>query len=136
MLGDGHLIDSAGTSAWHEGEPPDGRSTYHASLRGYSLSGASRAVRESDFEDYDLILAMDVRNQFDLIKMCPDSESESKIKLLTDFCKIHEQDKVNQGVPDPYHKGEEGFGIVLDIIEDACHELVKKIKSNVESKEI
>jgi len=124
-----YTVDSAGTSAWHEGEPPDGRSTYHASLRGYSLSGASRAVYESDFKDYDLILAMDARNQFDLTKMCPNPELESKIKLITDFCKTHEADKVKQGVPDPYHKGEEGFGIVLDIIEDACHEIVKKIKS-------
>jgi protein-tyrosine phosphatase len=129
LLGGDHIVDSAGTSAWHGGEPPDGRSTYHASLRGYSLSGASRAVRESDFEDYDLILAMDKRNQFDLVKMCPNSENESKIKLITDFCKIHEADRVKEGVPDPYYDGERGFGFVLDIIEDASHEIVKKIKS-------
>jgi len=129
MLGGEHTIDSAGTSAWHEGEPPDGRSAYHASLRGYALSGASRALRESDFEDYDLLLAMDQRNHFDMSQMCFDEDHQSKIKLITDFCKIHEADKVKNGVPDPYYKGEEGFGIVLDIIEDACHELVKKIKA-------
>lgn len=129
MLGDEHRVDSAGTSAWHEGEPPDGRSTYHASLRGYSLEGASQAVKESDFAEYDLLLAMDARNQFDLLQMCPNPEDESKIKLITDFCKIHEAGKVKQGVPDPYYKGEEGFGIVLDIIEDASHEIVKKIKA-------
>jgi len=139
-LGSEHIVDSAGTSAWHEGEPPDGRSTYHASLRGYSLSGASRALRESDFEDYDLLLAMDVRNQFDMTKMCPSPDLETKIKLLTDFCKIHEADKVKQGVPDPYYKGEEGFGIVLDIIEDACHELAaqieKQVKKNSKAEEL
>lgn len=124
---DEFVIDSAGTSGWHEGEPPDGRSTYHASLRGYKLQGASRAVRDSDFEDFDIILAMDRKNHFDLGAMCPDESLKSKIKLITDYCKIHEQTKVGSGIPDPYYKGEEGFGVVLDIIEDACAALVEDL---------
>lgn len=117
-------IDSAGTSGWHEGAPPDGRSTYHASLRGYQLEGTSRAVTEKDFEDFDVILAMDQKNVFDLNQVCPHEAGKSKIKLITDFCKTYKADKVSSGVPDPYYKGEEGFGIVLDIIEDACAVLV------------
>jgi len=68
-----------------------------------------------------------MRNQFDLLKMCPDPEFESKIKLLTDYCKIHEADSVKLGVPDPYYNGEEGFKLVLDIIEDACASLTNQI---------
>jgi protein-tyrosine phosphatase len=121
-------VDSAGTSAWHEGEEPDGRSTYHASLRGYKLEGSSRAVTVNDFKHFDVLFAMDAKNHFDLEQICPEASFESKIKLITDFCKIHEQNKVGSGVPDPYYKGEEGFGFVLDIIEDASREIVNQIK--------
>ncbi len=120
------FIDSAGTSGWHEGDPPDGRSTYHASLRGYKLEGASRVIVEKDFEKFDVILAMDQKNQFDLNQMCSSPLYKTKIKLITDYCKFHEQDKVSLGVPDPYYKGEKGFAMVLDIIEDACATLVDK----------
>lgn len=120
-------VDSAGTSGWHEGDDPDGRSTYHARLRGYTLEGSSRAVIDDDFEKFDLILAMDPKNQFDLTQMSPHKKYESKIKLLTDYCKIHAADKVKSGVPDPYYNGEEGFKLVLDIIEDACAVLVSEI---------
>lgn len=119
-------VESAGTSAWHQGDPPDGRSAYHASLRGYQLSGASRQVLEQDFKDFDLILAMDQKNKFDLEKLCPTDSALNKIKLITDYCVQHNQSSVEQGVPDPYHRGEEGFELVLDIIEDACYELIKK----------
>lgn len=121
-------VDSAGTSAWHEGEEPDGRSTYHASLRGYKLGGSSRAVNQKDFKDFDVLLAMDAKNHFDLEQMAGDQRQKSKIKLITDFCKIHNSNKLKSGVPDPYYKGEEGFGIVLDIIEDASAEIVNQIK--------
>lgn len=123
---DDFFVDSAGTSAWHGGERPDGRSTYHASLRGYRLEGESRVVLEKDFEEFDVLLAMDKKNQFDLLQMCPRKSFESKVKLLTDYCVIHEAKAVEAGVPDPYYKGEEGFGIVLDIIEDACTQLVSE----------
>ena len=122
------LIDSAGTSAWHEGEAPDSRSTRHAALRGYKLEGASRAVRESDYRDFDLILAMDARNHFDLEKNCPSEDLKDKIKLITDFCKTHDSNKLKSGVPDPYRLGVEGFELVLDILEDACAELAKNSK--------
>lgn len=121
---EGFFVDSAGTSGWHEGDSPDGRSMYHASLRGYKLEGESRAVTEDDFKKFDVILAMDHKNHFDLSQMCPSEDYQSKIKLITDYCKIHEGERLKLGVPDPYYKGEEGFGIVLDIIEDACAVLV------------
>ena len=135
LLGEEHQVDSAGTSAWHEGEPPDARSTHHASLRGYSLTGASRALKTQDFEDYDLLLAMDKRNQFDMEKMCSERKNLPKIKLITDFCQIHAADTVERGVPDPYHKGDEGFEIVLDIIEDASGVLAQKIKEGLKVEE-
>jgi len=123
---DQFIIDSAGTSAWHKGDAPDSRSTYYASLRGYELKGASRPVLDSDFEEFDVILAMDSRNVFDL-----EQESEerfhSKIKMITDYCKIHKPERYPEGVPDPYKGGEEGFKLVLDLLEDSCTELFKEL---------
>ncbi len=126
-----NFVDSAGTSAWHSGNPPDGRSTEHAKKRGYNLKGASRQVREEDFSDFDLILAMDLANKRDLYNLAESTnqaEQISKIQLITDFCKVHSIDEV----PDPYYKGDEGFEHVLDILEDACTEIVHKIESGVE----
>ena len=117
-------IDSAGTSAWHEGEPPDSRSKECAFQRGYELVGQSRQVKDVDFSYYDLVVAMDQNNHKTLIQMSP-SEHHHKIKLMTDYCKIHDSEKVAQGVPDPYSSGVEGFNLVLDIIEDASSNLIE-----------
>ena len=59
-------LDSAGTGAWHVGNPPDERATATARARGIVLEGAAREVRREDFEDFDLILAMDRNNLVDL----------------------------------------------------------------------
>lgn len=127
-LSDQFVIDSAGTSAWHKGEPPDSRSTYYASLRGYELKGASRPVLDSDFEDFDVIIPMDSRNDFDLRQESP-KHLQHKIKMITEYCKIHQPERYPEGVPDPYKEGEEGFKLVLDLLEDACTELFKELTS-------
>lgn len=127
-LSDQVQVDSAGTSAWHAGEVPDGRSAYYAGLRGYKLEGVSRQIQDKDFENFDLILAMDDKNLFDLQKMCPQKKWQNKIKLITTYCDVHDPEKISKGVPDPYSKGEEGFLYVLDLLEDACSVIVKKIE--------
>ena len=58
-LEDEITIDSAGTGAWHVGNPPDRRATAAAAARGIVLEGAARQVRPSDFDDYDLLLVAD-----------------------------------------------------------------------------
>lgn len=130
-LEDQVFVDSAGTSAWHSGEPPDGRSAYYAGLRGFKLAGASRQIQDQDFEEFDLILAMDAKNLFDLQKLCPEKKFESKIRVVTSYCQKHEGPILEQGIPDPYHKGEEGFLYVLDLLEDACLEIVSEIEKQI-----
>jgi protein-tyrosine phosphatase len=127
-LSDQFVIDSAGTSAWHKGDAPDSRSTYYASMRGYELKGASRPVLDSDFEDFDVILAMDARNEFDLKQEAP-QHLHHKIKRITNYCRIHQPEKYPEGIPDPYKGGEEGFNLVLDLLEDSCKELFKELTS-------
>jgi len=125
-LGDNYLVDSAGTSAYHEGAPADGRMTEAASERGYKLESISRAFKsKSDFESFDLILTMDDDNLADVISVSPDKESEQKIHQMVDFCTKHDVSEV----PDPYYKGVDGFELTLDIIEDACEGLLEQIIS-------
>jgi protein-tyrosine phosphatase len=66
------VVDSAGTHAYHVGDPPDNRSMQHARRRGYDLSALrARRVADADFERFDLILAMDWDNYALLEEQCP-----------------------------------------------------------------
>ena len=128
-LSDQYVIDSAGTSTWHKGESPDSRSIYYASLRGYELKGSSRPVLALDYEKFDLIVPMDSRNDFDLRQEAP-KHLHYKIKMITNYCKVHDPQRFTGGIPDPYKSGEDGFNLVLDLLEDACIELFNELKSN------
>lgn len=112
-------IDSAGTGGWHVGEAPDERATEAARRRGVALESIARQARVEDFEDFDLILAMDRSNERALRALAPDEAARKKVRLL------RELDPESAGlddldVPDPYYDSARGFEIVLDQIEAAC----------------
>jgi len=53
-------VESRGTHDYHVGQPPDERAQHHARRRGYDLSALrARELTRRDFEEFDLILAMD-----------------------------------------------------------------------------
>jgi protein-tyrosine phosphatase len=117
-------VDSAGTHNYHPGSPPDKRSQKHALQRGYDLSSLrARAVVESDFEIFDLILTMDWDNRALLEERCP-AEHSHKIRGLAEFL----QNSETFVIPDPYYGGEEGFENVLNLIEEATDGLIKFIQ--------
>lgn len=116
-------IDSAGTQGFHRNAPPDGRAILAGEARGYDFSGLSaRKVTIDDFNDFDLILAMDQANFDDLIARSP-LQHQHKIKLLLSFT-----DSEHQEVPDPYYGGTKGFDVVLDLIEQGCDGLLQQVK--------
>lgn len=117
-------VDSAGILSYHQGELPDPRMRAHAARRGYTLTHRSRPVTTDDFYDFDLIIGMDDRNVDDLRERAPGVEEEAKIRRMADYC-VH---KVVDYVPDPYYGGASGFENVLDILEDACAELLEAIR--------
>jgi len=124
-LQDWITVDSAGTGGWHVGDPPDARATSTAHARGIALQGAARRVRASDFEDFDLLLAMDRSNLRDLHRLAPDEESCARVKLLREF------DPASSGdldVPDPYYGGPGGFDEVLDLVQAACAGLLAEVR--------
>lgn len=114
-VADRFVIDSAGTHAYHIGEPSDARSQQMAKSRGIDLSKIrARKVMQSDFEQFDHILAMDTDNYTLLIEASP-SQYHHKIKLFLDYA----PERKEKDVPDPYYGGQNGFSNVFDLVEDA-----------------
>ncbi|HXA53946.1 MAG TPA: low molecular weight protein-tyrosine-phosphatase, partial [Solirubrobacteraceae bacterium] len=120
-------LDSAGTGAWHVGESPDARATEAARRRGIALEGAARQVRPRDFEEFDLILAMDRANLRDLRRLAPDESAREKVRLLREWGRAGSQSDGDLDVPDPYHGGPEGFDRVLDLVQAACAALLREL---------
>jgi low molecular weight protein-tyrosine phosphatase len=110
-------IDSAGTIAYHEGEPADARMREAAAKRNYQLESIARKVIPQDIETFDLIIAMDHDNLYELEAMA--GGAKQHIRLLGSFLDGHSDDTA-PSVPDPYYGGAAGFEQVLDMIEAAC----------------
>jgi protein-tyrosine phosphatase len=125
LLSDTIKTDSAGTHAYHVGEPPDRRAQAAAKRRGVDLSQLrARKVSPVDFELFDYVLAMDEDNYRELELICPVGY-EHKLRLFLDFAP-----QLNtREVPDPYYGGESGFERVLDLIEAASEGLLEEIRS-------
>jgi protein-tyrosine phosphatase len=117
-------IDSAGTHDYHVGEAPDPRAIKAAARRGLDLSGLrARQVEDTDFERFDLILAMDRLNHVTLLERSP-PEHHPRIRLLLEFA----GDPQGLDVPDPYYGGAKGFDEVLDLVEDAAAGLLAELR--------
>lgn len=126
-LADRIQVDSAGTHAWHGGDPPDPRSIRHARRRGYDLTGLrARPVAASDYTAFDLILAMDGENFAWLEQRCP-APHRPKLAMLSH----HHVTLASSEVPDPYGGDEADFDHVLDLVEDACDGLVAHLRARL-----
>ncbi len=125
-LGDRIVCDSAGTSSYHIGSPPDNRMVSTAKKRGMEFTGQARQFTASDFENFDLILAMDRDNYWDILSLDPHSQYRDKVKMMCDFCRNHNVKEV----PDPYYGGPEGFNHVIDLLMDACDGLLESLDLN------
>jgi protein-tyrosine phosphatase len=115
-------IDSAGTHAYHVGEPPDARAQQAARQRGIDISDLrGRQVVRRDIERFDFVLAMDRENYENLLAICPPG-LEHKVRLFMEFAPDQPLE-----VPDPYFGGASGFDRVLDMIEAAAQGLLEEI---------
>ncbi len=123
-LSDRFYIDSAGIGGWHIGDLPDKRMRVHARPRGYELTHRARKVRSADFEDFDLIVGMDASNVDDLCNLAMTLEQQDKVVMMGDYIRQYPN---YDHVPDPYYEGSEGFELVLDLLEDACDNLLDRI---------
>jgi protein-tyrosine phosphatase len=123
-------LDSAGTHDYHVGEPPDERAIAAARRRGIDLTALrARTVRASDFDEYDLILAMDEQNLRELRRRAPASRHD-RIHLLMEFVPQASM----RAVPDPYYGGPQGFEQVLDLLEEAAEGLLQEMLSRAKAR--
>ena len=122
-------VDSAGTLGQHAGQAPDPRACKVARQRGYDMSTLrARGIRNEDFSDFDLILAMDRDNLDHLRRRCPPAH-QHKLRLFLD----HAGGALSGEVPDPYYGNEAGFERVLDLIESGSQGLVSQLQLDVSS---
>lgn len=117
-------VASAGTHGYRVGEASDARSQRVAWARGYDLSPIrARKIGWQDFEDFDLILAMDKSNLDKLRRMATEAQ-QPRIRLFMDYARNFTKDEV----PDPYLTLGGSFELVLDMIEDGAHGLIEELK--------
>lgn len=117
-------VDSAGTHAYHVGEPPDRRARAAAERRGFSLADIrARRVSAEDFERFDYIVAMDRLNLYMLTEML-EEEHAVELGLMLEYGKGRKEE-----VPDPYYGGSAGFEHVLDLVEEASRGLLETLRS-------
>lgn len=120
------FCDSAGTSDYHIGSSPDRRMTAAAARRGIRLRGQARQFQLEDFDKFELIIAMDRQNYRDILAIAPTEQERQKVRLMGEFA-------VRQPVldiPDPYYGGTEGFERVIDLLLEACSNLLAAIAQN------
>ena len=115
-------IDSAGTIAYHAGEPADPRMCAAAARRDYTLDSIARAVVPDDYARFDLIIAMDHDNYRDLLARAPGRTDH--VQMLGRYLPGIDSNEAAPPVPDPYYGGAAGFDHVIDMIEQACPALL------------
>jgi protein-tyrosine phosphatase len=122
-LEDRFVIDSAGTGAWHVGDPPDTRSIAVAEANGVALEGRARQVRPEDLERFDVVVAMDRENLRDLQRMAANG-ARSRVHLLREF----DPEGGGDEVPDPYFGGTGGFEAVYRMVRRSCEALLQELR--------
>ena len=120
------ILDSAGTYGGHSGERSDPRMRRAAEARGIPMTHRARQVREEDFERFDMLIAMDDNNYENLFRLAPNRDYHSKIYRFREFLRHHSEWSY---IPDPYYEGQEGFELVLDLLEDGCTTLIERLQN-------
>ena len=123
-LGHHFLVDSAGTGAYHVGEPADARSRAEAARRGVTLTSLARLFAHEDFAKFDYIVPMDAKNQRGILRMAKTPEERAKVALLRSY----DRASGHADVPDPYYGGANGFVDVYDICVAGCSGLLAHVR--------
>ncbi len=132
-LQDSIELDSAGTGAWHVGSPPDRRAAAAARARGVELEGRARLLREEDFDEFDLLLAMDRENLRELLRQAPGDEQRAKVRLLREFDPASDDGPPTRelDIPDPYYGTGGGFDEVFELVHAACAGLLAQLRAEL-----
>jgi protein-tyrosine phosphatase len=124
-LADRFDVDSAGTSSYHTGDPPDPRTAAVAAQRGVTLDHAARQVVEADLDRFDYVIVMDSSNEERVLRVAERAGGSAAVHRLRSFDPAADGD---MDVPDPYFGGPDGFEDVHDMVERACRGLLEYIR--------
>ena len=116
-------IDSAGTSGYHAGSPPDSRSARVAQARGVEITGVSRQLTRADLHRFDYVIAMDADNLHEIGELRDAVGGTARVHRLREW----DPQRDGDDVPDPYYGGPRGFEDVHDIVERSCAALLDHI---------
>lgn len=125
-LGEKYEVDSAGTAAYHVGDSPDERMRNVAAGHGLIYNGKGRQFDARDFDDYDLIIAMDASNRENILRLARSPEHEAKVHMMRKF---DSHNNSEDAVPDPYYGGMDGFEHVYQIVERASKGLLQALEA-------
>jgi protein-tyrosine phosphatase len=123
-LQDKLYCESAGTSAYHVGQPADERMRIHAKKRGLLLDSKAQQFKYEHFQIFDYIITMDKVNYKNVLRLDPEGQYSKKVIPMSHLCHTITIDEV----PDPYYGGDVGFEQVLDIVHDGCLGLLDRLK--------
>ena len=126
-----YQLDSAGTSAYHVGEPPDYRMRQVAKNKGFEYTGRAKQFWAADFDQFDLVIAMDKANQSYLERKALSEEQSSKIHLMREY---DPEGKPDLDVPDPYYGGLDGFEVTFEIVKRSCQGLLEALESETSTR--
>ena len=126
-LSDRFVVDSAGTGGWHTGNPADRRMQAAAGRRGIQLPSRARQISLDDLSDFDLVLTMDDANLTAVQSLAREAgrRATATVRPMLSYAQRFDETEV----PDPYYGGEAGFEHVLDLLEDACSNLLDELSS-------
>ena len=119
-------VDSAGTSSYHTGEPPDARTVATAAERGVQVDHVARQIHEADFERFTWVLVMDRENMRKVERLRDRVASGTEVRLLRSYDPFADD---GAEVPDPYFGGDGSFGEVHDMIVRSCTALLAEIRA-------
>ena len=124
--GKSHLVevDSAGIGNWHVGQLPDYRMRKHGLKHGYRIDSIAWQFKPSDFDRFDVIVAMDKSIADDLQSMARSPYDTRKIVSIAKYLRHH---PMHDSVPDPYYGVDKDFELVIELLEDACQGLLEQL---------
>lgn len=126
-------IDSAGTGAWHVGEPPDPRSVAVGRRHGLDLSAQrARQLTREDLSRFDVLIAMDASNRRNIIRLAPGGDVEplrGRLWLMRNFEFDDDGAGDDVDVPDPWSGGPDGFLHVYKVLDRACDHLLTWVRA-------
>ena len=126
-VADKYKTDSAGTSAYHVGERPDSRMRQVAANRGFRYDGRARQFQTTDFDRFDLVIAMDSQNMSILKRAARSPEEADKLYTMRTF---DPDGDTTMGVPDPYYGGINGFEVTYDIVQRSVAGLLAALEND------